>query len=205
LMSSLSAVFNSCSTLVTMDVYKKFKPDAPERQLVRVGRLVTAAIVVISLVWIPMIRLLSDQLYLYLQSIQAYVGAPIAAVFLLGGFWRRATGNAALATMIVGSVLGALRFAADVLTANGYGDFGPLNMLTGCAFLNYSAIMFFFCLALMIVVSLVTKKPDAGQIADLTFSPDSMSAGVDRTWVWIHAALSILVVVTVVCLWAHFA
>jgi len=205
LMSSLSAVFNSCSTLVTMDVYKKFKPRASERQLVRVGRLVTAAIVVISLIWIPMIRLLSNQIYLYLQSIQAYVGAPIAAVFLLGVFWKRATGKAALTTMIVGSLLGAVRFATDVLAARGYSNFGPFSILTGYAFLNYAVIMFLFCVALMVVVSLLTKKPDANQLKDLTFSADTMSAGIDRTWVWIHAALSVLVIVIVICLWAHFA
>ncbi len=205
LMSSLSAVFNSCSTLVTMDVYKKFKPDASERRLVLVGRLVTGAIVVISLLWIPMIRLLSDQLYQYLQSIQAYVGAPIAAVFLVGVFWKRATGKAALTTMIVGSVLGAVRFATDVLAKMGYGDFGPFNILAGYAFLNYAVIMFAFCVVLMIVVSLFTKQPEAKQTENLTFSTGTMSTGMDNAWVWVHAALSVLVVVVVICLWAHFA
>jgi len=205
LMSSLSAVFNSCSTLVTMDVYKKLKPDASERRLVLVGRLVTAAIVVISLIWIPMIRLLTDQLYLYLQSIQAYIGAPIAAVFLLGVFWKRATGKAALITMIVGGVLGAIRFATDVLTKMGYHDFGPFDLLTGYAFLNYAVIMFVFCLVLMVVVSLLTKRPEAKQLEDLTFSKDTMSAGVDKTWIWVHATLSVLVILITISLWAHFA
>jgi len=205
LMSSLSAVFNSCSTLVTMDVYKKFKPHASEKQLVLVGRLVTAAVVVISLVWIPMIPFLSKTLYLYLQSIQAYIGAPIAAVFLLGVFWKRATGTAALITMIVGGVLGAIRFATDVLGKMGYNDFGPFNVLTGYAFLNYAVIMFLFCIVLMVVISLLTKKPEASQLKDLTFSKDTVSAGIDKTWVWVHAALSVLVVVVVINLWAYFA
>ena len=205
LMSSLSAVFNSCSTLITMDIYKKFKPDAAERQLVYIGRMVTAAIVVISLIWIPMIRLLSNQLYLYLQSIQAYIGAPIAAVFLVGVFWPRATGKAALTTMIVGGLVGAARFATDVLAANGYKDFGPLNFLTGYAFLNYCVIMFAFCVGLMIAISLLTQRPREEQIRDLTFSKNTLAAGVDKTWTWVHAAFSILVVLIVISIWAHFA
>ncbi len=205
LMSSLSAVFNSCSTLVTMDVYKKLKPQASEKRLVLVGRLVTGALVLISLAWIPMIPFLSNQIYLYLQSIQAYVGAPIAAVFLLGVFWKRATGKAALITMIVGSVLGAIRFATDVLTKMGRTDFGPFNVLTGYGFLNYAVVMFVFCVGLMVVISLLTKRPDAKQLEGLTFSTNTMSAGIDKTWVWVHAILSVLVVAVVICLWAHFA
>ena len=68
LMSSLSSVFNSCSTLITMDVYKKMRPQASERMLVHVGRLSTAAIVGLSVAWIPFIRYLNDEIYQYLQT-----------------------------------------------------------------------------------------------------------------------------------------
>ncbi len=205
LMSSLAAVFNSCSTLVTMDVYKKYRPEASEKRLVFVGRIVTAVIVVISLAWIPMIPLLSGQLYQYLQMVQAYIGAPIAAVFLLGVFWKRATAKAALTTMIVGGLLGAIRFATDVLSKLGYTDFGPFNILTGYAFLNYAVVMFVFCVLLMVVISLLTAKPQQAQLEGLTFSKNTMSAGVDKTWVWVHAAASVLVVLTVISLWVYFA
>ena len=205
LMSSLSSVFNSCSTLITMDIYRKFKPDAAERKLVTVGRLSTAAVVIVSLIWIPMIRYLSDQLYQYLQSIQAYIGAPVTAVFLVGVLWKRATGKAALTTMITGSVLGMIRFATDILSRMGYTNFGPFNLLTGYAFLNYCVIMFIFCTVLMIVLSLLTKKPEMVQITDLTFSRKTMSVGVEKTWVWIHVILSILVVSIIASIWIHFA
>jgi solute:Na+ symporter, SSS family len=205
LMSSLSSVFNSCSTLVTMDVYRVIRPDADERRLVLVGRLVTVAIVVISLVWIPMITFLSDQIYQYLQSIQAYIGAPITAVFLTGILWRRATGAAAITTLITGSVLGLLRFATDIMARMGVSDFGPLNILTGYAFLNYSAIMFVFCTLLMIVVSLLTSPKPNGQIDDLTFSRATFSGGERSVWVWVHVALSVLVMAVTASLWAYFA
>ena len=89
LMSSLSAMFNSTSTLVTIDIYKKIKPDADEKSVVRFGRLTTGLMVVLGLLWIPFIGLLSDdRMYVYLQSVQAYISPPIAAIFLLGLFWK---------------------------------------------------------------------------------------------------------------------
>ncbi len=205
LMSSLSSVFNSCSTLITMDVYRKIKPNAPEKTLVHVGRLSTAAIVIISIIWIPRIRDLSDQIYQYLQSVQAYVGAPITAVFLTGILWKRATGKAALATLITGGILGIIRFATDILTKMGYTNFGPFNILTGYAFLNYAVIMFAFCVVLMVVISLFTQKPEPEKTTDLTFSSKTMSLGVQKTWIWVHLALTILVLSIVVSIWAHFS
>ncbi len=205
LMSSLSSVFNSCSTLITMDVYRKFNPVASEKKLVFVGRITTAAVVVISIIWIPMIRFLSNQVYQYLQSIQSYIGAPVTAVFLMGILWKRATGKAALTTLIIGFVLGAARFATDILSKMGYTDFGPFNILTGFAFLNYSVIMFVVCVALMIILSFLTPRPPDEKIAGLTFSGKTMSLGVDKIWVVIHAILSILVAGVIVCIWAHFA
>jgi solute:Na+ symporter, SSS family len=205
LMSSMSSVFNSCSTLITMDVYRKINPFASEKRLVTVGRLATAGIVVLSILWIPMIRLLSNQIYQYLQSVQAYVGAPITAVFLTGILWKRATGKAAITTLIVGGIFGALRFIIDIISKTSQIDFSSFSIVTSCAFLNYSVGLFIFCVILMIVLSLASPKPDNEKIENLTFSPKTMSAGVSRSWIWIHAALSVLVATITITIWAHFA
>ena len=109
LMSSLAAVFNSCSTLITWDVYRKIRPDASERQLVVVGKLATLLLVGFGLLWIPLMKHISGQLYVYLQSVQAYISPPIAAVFLLGVFWKRVNSAGAIASLATGFVLGAAR------------------------------------------------------------------------------------------------
>ncbi|MFC1509945.1 sodium/solute symporter, partial [Candidatus Omnitrophota bacterium] len=205
LMSSLSAVFNSCSTLITMDIYRKIRPDASEGTLVRVGRWVTVGIVGISIIWIPVIRLLSNQIYMYLQSVQAYIGAPITAVFLTGILWKRATGKAAIVTLISGGVIGALRFLTDILSARGFTQLGPLRLLTGYAFLNFSVIIFVFCILLMVIISLLTPKPGEEKTNDLTFSSKTMSAGVDKVWTVVHLAVTVLVGLTVILLWINWA
>ena len=79
LMGSMSAVFNSASTLVTLDFYKKHWPNASDRNLVNFGRIATGAMVLLGLLWVPFIHLISSQLYIYLQSVQAYISQPIAA------------------------------------------------------------------------------------------------------------------------------
>jgi SSS family solute:Na+ symporter len=199
LMSSLSSVFNSCSTLITMDVYKKWRPEASERRLVFVGRVTTAAIVLISVLWIPFIRNLNNEVYQYLQSVQAYVGAPITATFLVGILWRGATAPAALATLITGGVIGASRFLMDILHNAMKIDLGPLNAVVEYSFLNFSVWVFSFCVLLMIGISHLTAARQAGERvrAELRvgkFVPGSFS----------EVAFTAVVGCAIVGLWYHF-
>src|SRR5262245_64909415 len=96
LMGAMSSVFNSASTMVTLDFYKKLRPEASERQLVNFGRAATGVMVVLGLLWVPFIHLLSSQLYIYLQSVQAYVSPPIAVCFIFGVLWQRMNGSGAI-------------------------------------------------------------------------------------------------------------
>src|SRR6201993_5266430 len=92
LMGAMSSVFNSASTLITLDFYKKFRPQATEKNLVRFGQIATGVMVLLGLLWVPFIHLISSQLYIYLQSVQAYISPPIASCFLLGILWPRLNG-----------------------------------------------------------------------------------------------------------------
>src|SRR6202166_4331667 len=115
LMGAMSSVFNSASTMVTLDFYKKFRTTASEKQLVTFGRIATGAMVVLGLLWVPFIHLLSAQLYIYLQSVQAYISPPIAVCFIFGFLWSRLNGEGAISSLLVGFVLGAARFIFEVL------------------------------------------------------------------------------------------
>jgi SSS family solute:Na+ symporter len=199
LMSSLSSVFNSCSTLITIDVYRKMKPEAPERRLVLVGRLSTAAIVVLSIAWIPFIQYLNREIYQYLQSVQAYVGAPITAVFLTGILWRGATGRAAFTTLVAGGLVGATRFLLDILrNALGW-DLGPLNSVVAFSFLNFSVIVFIGCVLLMILISRWSEQPRAESIEGLTLQ--AAERGGART---AEVVFTAMIAAVIVGLWYHF-
>ena len=173
LMSSLSSVFNSCSTLFTMDIYKKLKPRSSERTLIFVGRVATGIIVITGILWIPLMKVVSSGgIYKYLQSVQAYIAPPIAAVFLLGLFWSRINAQGALAALVSGFTAGMVRLGLEINKSNLSGfwfDFADLN------FLYFAIFSFLCCITIMIVVSMLTKAPDQKQLYGLTYSTTAKS------------------------------
>ena len=204
IISSLSAVFNSISTLFTMDIYRKIKPDAKDRELVRMGRIFTAVIVVIGIIWIPLIRHLSNQIYQYLQSVQAYISPPITAVFLTGILWKKATGKAAFITLVTGGILGAFRFILDIISKSS--DVGWLKGFVELSFLNYCIITFIICLLLIILLSyLQAKTPSAKKTDELVIHKEELVTGKISTWTIVNIGFSAVVGLTVIILWIHFS
>ncbi len=168
LMASKASVFNSSSTIFTMDFYKKIKPDATEKQLVNFGRFATVIMVILSLLWIPMMGRISSQLWIYLQSVQAYVSPPIAVVFLFGVFWKRINGEGAIVSLVVGFLLGATRFILEIYYAGVALD-GFLGWFVRMNFLHFAILIFVVCVVILIVVSLLTPAPEAKKVNGLTF------------------------------------
>ena len=105
--------------------------------------------VILALVWIPFMSRISGQLWVYLQSVQAYVSPPIAAVFLMGITWRRVNAQGALSSLLVGFVLGATRFILEVVYAGQTLD-GALGWFVGMNFLHFAILMFVVCLIVLI-------------------------------------------------------
>ena len=168
LMSSLASIFNSCSTLFTVDIYKKLYPDSPEKKLVNVGRIATFIVVILGIAWIPIMANISGVLYEYLQSVQAYIAPPITAVFLLGIFLKRINSKGAMATLILGLIIAfarlALEIAGDNLDEGSFlYTFGNINFLT------FAAWFFLFSVVVCIVVSLLTPAQPEQQVKGLTY------------------------------------
>jgi solute:Na+ symporter, SSS family len=174
LMSSLAAVFNSCSTLVTWDIYRKLHPGASEQRLVTVGKLTTVALVGLGLVWIPFMKVISNQLYVYMQSVQAYISPPIAAVFLFGVFWKRVNGTGAIASLIAGFVLGTARL---VMELNKSALAGLPRWFAEVNFLHFAILLFAVCSGVLVAVSLATRAQDDDRLAGLTFATADLPAG----------------------------
>lgn len=177
LMSSLSSVFNSCSTLVTLDIYKKLHPTASERRLVWVGQISTVVMVALGLAWIPFMKLVSGQLYQYLQSVQAYIAPPIAAVFLFGIFFKRVNGAGAMAAMVSGFVLGMGRLVLE-LNKDRLGD-GVLYYIATINFLHYALVLFAVCTGILVIVSLLTRPVPNEQLRGLTFQTVEKEAAIE--------------------------
>jgi len=214
LMSSLSAVFNSSSTIFTMDFYKKFKPNAPDREMVLVGRIATVVMVAFGLAWIPFMSRISSQLYIYLQSVQAYIAPPIAAVFLFGVFWRRINGTGAMSALLTGLVLGSLRFILEVFLG-GSQSAGLAGWFVRINFLHFAALMFIVCVVVLIGVSLATPAPSDEKVSGLTWQTVSGRVTQDdlvlpielgsRTLLRASNVAALALIAIMISLWAYFA
>jgi SSS family solute:Na+ symporter len=199
LMSSLSSVFNSVATLLTVDLYARLKPDATERAKVAFGRAGVAVMVGLGLAWIPLIGMISGGLYTYLQSVQAYLAPPIAAVFLLGVLWRRANSAGAIATLALGFVLGIGRLVLEASQVDA-GTFTSLN------FLHFASLLFCLSVAVLAAVSLATAPPPPEKVDRLTvgsLTPEvAAEVAEDRSR---DLALSAGLLLLIAILWVIFA
>ena len=207
LMSSLAATFNSASTLVTFDVYKKLNPGASETRLVRVGRLVTVVMVGLGIAWVPFITYLSSEVYIYLQSVQAYVSPPIAAVFLFGVFWPRANRYGAIASLVAGALLGAARFVFELNRDSALVSGSPLLLsMVSVNFLHFAVIIFAVSSAILVAVSLATAPESWEKLRGLTFKTlEGDYQGAAPHVFRIQLIASVLLALTVIALWVYFA
>jgi SSS family solute:Na+ symporter len=197
LMSSLASVYNACSTLYTMDIYQKQKPNATGKELVRVGRIATGVVVLLGMAWIPLMSRISGTLYTYLQSVQSYLAPPIAAAFLLGVFFKRLNAAGAYTAMVSGFILGLIKLTLEMLKTDLSGflyDFATLNFLYFCIYL------FLFSVIVMVVVSMLTPKPSAEQLNGLTFATTvaedkAASRASWNKWDVIHTVVVLVIIV----------
>lgn len=210
LMSSLAGVFNASSTLFTIDFYKRFRPNASERQLVWVGRVATAVMVVIGLLWIPVIQG-GKGLYDYLQGIQAYLAPPIFVVFFFGIFNKRLNAKGCMATLIVGFAMGLFRLAVDTpvkLFDNfSYEEGSFLWIVNNMFFQYYSLLITIVCIIVMLGVSYAGKAPDYAQISGLTFATRTEEDKRESrsSWTRSDVALSVLVLALILAAYIYFS
>ncbi len=205
LMSSLSATFNSTSTLLTIDIFKRLRPSADDTAVVHFGRFATVGMVLLGLLWIPFIGLLSDErMYVYLQSVQAYVSPPIAAIFLFGILWKRVNGKGAIASLFTGLALGAFRFIVEIQHKIDPLSNPFLSYVASVNFLHYAVFLFIVCSGVLVTVSLLNEAPGREKLENLTY------VGVDRTkplvskWKTMNIAASVVVVLILLSLWWTF-
>jgi len=206
LMSSLASLFNSSATLFTVDFYQKYRPLAPEKELVRVGRIATVVVVVLGVLWIPVMRGLGKVLYAYLQDVQSLLAPGIAAVFLLGVTSKRTTPKAGFYGLIAGFTLGMTRLALKVFAGGINPDGLVYKVFLAPNWLHYEIVIFFIVIALMIVVSMVTPKPDPVAIRGLYFgSATPEEKAVTRaSWNNWDLLFSGLVIVVIIVFYAYF-
>jgi SSS family solute:Na+ symporter len=175
LMSSLAACFISTSTLFTMDFYRHFQPNASEKELMLIARLATTAMVVISILWIPVIKILNSQIYISLQGIQAYISPPIAAVFLLGIFWKRINGKGAIWALGIGGITGISRLTMEWFDNAWFFDSIGMQWFYEMNFLHFAILLFGISIMVMTLVSILTTTQYPSKVKDYIVSSTNLS------------------------------
>ncbi|MCS6951779.1 MAG: sodium:solute symporter [Bryobacterales bacterium] len=199
LMSSLASLFNSSATLFTVDFYKKFRPQSSERHLVFVGRVATATVVGLGIVWIPLMKNVAGVLYEYLQMVQSLIGPGIAAVFLVGILSKRVGGIAGTAGLVVSFCLGMFRLTLDVFRDR----LTPGSLLWRIETINwlhYCILLFVITILVMAVVNRFGSPPDPERIRGLTLGSATPEQIAETRASWnhwdvIHTAIIVGVIV----------
>lgn len=209
LMSSLAGVFNASSTLFTMDFYSRLKPNVSQEKLVWVGRVATAVMVVVGLLWIPVIQG-GRGLYDYLQGVQAYLAPPIFVVFFLGVFVKRLNAKGCLAALLTGFGMGIIRLAVDtpvkLIDGFTYNTGSFLWVINNIFFQYYSIIILIVCVIVMVAVSYATEQPDYAKISGLTYGTvtDEHKEESRKSWDLRDVLSSALVIVLILAAYLYF-
>lgn len=165
LMSALSTVLNSTSTLLTMDVYKRLlNPNVTEAQQIRFGRWSGAIALGVSVAIAFSYAKTAETIPLFVkvQDVFFYIAPPFAVIFTLGILWGRANEIAALATIISGFVFTCL---LDKWLFPNIAFLRPYN-----TYLHRALLAWIFCMAVMIIISLLTKPPSPERIQGIIWT-----------------------------------
>uniref|UniRef100_A0A3B4B7B4 Sodium/myo-inositol cotransporter 2 n=1 Tax=Periophthalmus magnuspinnatus TaxID=409849 RepID=A0A3B4B7B4_9GOBI len=172
LMSSLTSIFNSASTIFTMDLWKTFRSRASEWELMIVGRVFVLVLVGVSVLWIPVVQASQGgQLFIYIQSISTYLQPPVSIVFIMGCFCKRTNEKGAFWGLALGLLIGCIRMLLDFIYPQPQcyqADDRP-GVLKYVHYLYFSMLLSAITLIVVVAVSLVTEKPRPEQISRLTW------------------------------------
>ncbi|MCU0429580.1 MAG: sodium/solute symporter [Cytophagaceae bacterium] len=168
LMSSLSSCFNATATLFTLDIYNTLYPKANDFVLLNIGRIATFVMVIFGIIWVPFINAISNDIYRYVQGVQAYIAPPVCVVFMVGILWPRANDKAAIRVLMGGFGLGALKFLADILFYTFDCSWYAVALVAQWHSLYFAIALFFLSIVCMVVISYVYEKPSKHKIIGYT-------------------------------------
>ncbi|XP_030847741.1 sodium/glucose cotransporter 4 isoform X1 [Strongylocentrotus purpuratus] len=173
LMSSLTSIFNSSSTIFTIDIWRRIRPNSSETELMIVGRIFILIMVGISILWIPIIQASQGgRLFDYIQAVTSYLAPPICAVFLMAIIWERVNEKGAFWGLMAGLVVGLVRMILDFAfpsPACGDEDDRPA-VIANMHYLYFGMFLFVFVCLFTAAVSLLTTPIPSKYLVHLTWA-----------------------------------
>jgi len=174
LMSTVSGALNSIATLFSYDIYKRFKPQADDRHLVRVGRTATFVAVCVAIAWTMGIGG-QESIFQMMVNVFPVVAPPTAVVFMWGVFWRRASARASLITLVAGSLVGLVLFLLNTKGLNTFGDYEVNALLQ-------AFILFVLESIVLVILSYVFPHKHTAQSEALVWKSPLEALRSQNTW-----------------------
>jgi SSS family solute:Na+ symporter len=196
LMSQISGALNSISTMVGYDIYKRYRPETKDDELVKVGKIAAGVALVFSLALLPLLNRY-ESIFNGLNDIIAHIAPPITCVFVLGVFWKKASATSSKLTLWIGSGIGAIVFASNKLFVN--------TAIAQVPFMLMAFYLFVACLVMQVVFSFlypVQHTPESEKLYWKSFKEPLKSKG----WPGLgnYKNLSLLLLVLMIVLFCIF-
>lgn len=172
IMSSLASAFNSGATLIANDYFKPRKPDATDQELILVARLATMAMILIAIATVPLLRMVNTNIYIILQTLQAFISPPIASVFLMALLWKGSTSNGAFASLVVGGILGFIKILVTIIDSSTFNQSFIFEFYKNINYLHFAVALFLISTTVNVFVSLLGRE-NAVNINEIKYSYSS--------------------------------
>jgi SSS family solute:Na+ symporter len=175
LMSTIAAALNSCATLISIDIVQRSRPDMPDQSVVKVGRIATAVIMVLAILWSTQGEQFGT-IFEAINKIPMTFAPAVTTVLLLGLLWKRGTWQAAMTTLYVGSIIGVIYFVVDMPVIGQFltsipegtkfdGLVSDHAVGIGIPFMLVGPMIAALCIAIYIVTSLLTPAMDQEKVS----------------------------------------
>ncbi|VDP29384.1 unnamed protein product [Schistosoma mattheei] len=172
LISDLTSIFNSASTLFTVDVYLKIRKKAKNMEIMVVSRIFIIILILLSIAWIPVIQeLQGSQLFIYIQAISAYLAPPVASVYLCAVLIKRTTEKGAFYGLMYGLIIGLIRLILTIIYHEpicGEYDHRPW-FIKNIHYMYFALFSFITCGIIVCLLSLNEKQLTNEQLQHLTY------------------------------------
>ncbi len=212
IMSSLASAFNSTATLVTIDFYKPSHPKASESNLVLVGRLTTIGIIFLVLSLIPFVKIISSHIYIFLQSTQAYISAPVAAIFIFGLTVKGIKAKSVFYALLVGEFFGLGRFLIEILVNAGLIKSEILISYVKINYLHFTILLFLGTAGVLVIFNYilqigVNQSRSSSEILSQgqTLTGELLEGSFRLSKVKMNVFISGLILIIVFFLWTQFS
>ncbi len=211
LMSSLASLFNSSASLFTVDVYEKLRPGRSAKHLLNVGRVATATVVALGVLWIPVMqKVQGGGLYQYLQNVQGYLAPPITVVFLLGLFWKRVNSSGATWGLGLGFVLGMIKLTLQTFFGAAEGQIHEPSLLAAIGDFNpyyATGVLALISAVIVVVASLLKPAPPKENVRGLTYGSihHEAAAEIKASWDFGNKLMVAVILACVLGMYVYFS